>query len=280
MALHDPTTAATITAPLNFLQPMAGRPAAYQYDPPPGVPERTGAYVPHEVTIRDGRPSSDSLSLDEHGFALLDRPSSFADFGDEQAIRTVYYREVERLLRAATGASLVINFDHNVRSAARAAAGEAGIRGPVDRTHNDFTAKSGRERAERELTARGLDTEILLRRRFAIVNLWRPIGRPVHRSPLALCDARTIGPDNLVPVDLIYRERIGETYALTFNADQHWYYFPALTPDEAILIKGYDSSEDGIARFTAHTAFDDPSTPPDAPHRESVEARALVIYPE
>src|SRR3546814_8276607 len=59
------------------------------------------------------------------------------------------------------------------------------------------------------------------------------------------------------------------SYVLSFNPAQRWYYFPRLTPDEAILIKGYDSAEDGVARFTAHGAFDDPASPSDAPERES-----------
>src|SRR3546814_16022897 len=96
------------------------------------------------------------------------------------------------------------------------------------------------------------------------------------KSPLALCDATTIAPGDLVASDLVYRDRVGETYVLSFNPAQRWYYFPRLTPDEAILIKGYDSAEDGVARFTAHGAFDDPASPSDAPDRESLEARDLV----
>ena len=268
--------AAAIEAPLNFLRPMKERPVSYQYDPPPGVPVRTGQYDPHVVTLNDARPFAATLSLDVEGFALLRAPSALASFDDEAVIRADYYPEVERLIAGATGAALVVAFDHNVRSAAREARGEAGIRGPVGRTHNDFTVRSGRERAESELAARGLDPA-LLRGRFAIVNLWRPIGRPVEKSPLALCDALSIAEGDLIATDLVYRDRVGETYALQFNPAQRWYQFPRLTPDEAILIKGYDSAE-GVARFTAHSAFEDPRSRPDAPERESIEARALVIY--
>jgi hypothetical protein len=270
--------AAALEASLNFLRPMQGRPVSWQYDPPPGIPQRTGNYDAHAVTIRNARPLAPGLSLDVEGFALLRAPSAFADFQDEEAIRSFYYPEVERLLAEVTGASLVINFDHNVRNAARAARGEAGIRGPVDRTHNDFTSRSGPDRARRELALRGLDAGALLRRRFAIVNLWRPIGRAVEKSPLALCDARTIADDDLVATDLLYRDRIGETFALRHNPAQHWYYFPRISPDEAILIKSYES-DPRAARFSPHAAFDDPTGPPDAPERESVETRALIIYP-
>jgi hypothetical protein len=270
--------AAAIEAPLYFLRPMAERPRSYQFDPPPGVPVRTGQYDPHLVMIADARPIASTLSLDVEGFALLRGPGALDSFDDEAEIRAIYYPEVDRLIAAATGAARVVTFDYNVRSAAREARGEAGIRGPVPRTHNDFTVRSGRERAASELEARGLGPE-LLRGRFAIVNLWRPIGRPVEKSPLALCDAGSIEGSDLIAVDLIYRDRVGETYAVQFNPSQRWYQFPWLAPNEAILIKGYDSAEQ-VARFAAHSAFEDPRSRPDAPERESIETRSLVFYPD
>jgi hypothetical protein len=259
------------------MKPMAERPRTLQYEPEPGVPQRNAEDEAHVVTIHDARPLAGQLSLDAEGFEYLHAPTSFAAFDDDTAIRSFYYPKVQRALAAATGARRVLAFDHNVRNAARAARGEAGIRGPVPRTHNDFTHKSGRERVLAELAARGLDPA-LLDGRFAIVNLWRPIGRKVEKWPLALVDARTLGPGDLVATDLVYRDRVGETYSLGFSAGQKWYYFPQLAPDEAILIKGYDSEERGVARFTAHSAFEDPQSPANAPERESIEVRALVIY--
>ena len=274
---HAPVGLGAIHAPLNFLKPMAARLVSYQYDPPHGVPRRNGEDEAHLLTIADARPLAAGLSLDAEGFELLQAPTRFASFDDPAAIKSAYYTEVEPLLGQATGARRVIAFDHKVRSATRAAGGEAGIRGPVPRTHNDFTARSGPERAEAELKARGIDPLALEGRRFAIVNLWRPINRPVEKSPLALADARTVAAADWVETDLVYRDRVGETYALAFNPAQLWYFFPRLAPDEAILIKGFDSAGD-VARFTPHSAFDDPASPADAPERESIEVRALVIY--
>ncbi|HYD14424.1 MAG TPA: CmcJ/NvfI family oxidoreductase [Allosphingosinicella sp.] len=276
-ALFAPPFGAVTLAPLNFLKPMQERLVSYQYDPPPGIPQRNGEDEPHLVAIADARPLAADLSLDAEGFELLQAASAFASFDDNDAIRTAYYAEVEALLADATGAQKVIAFDHNVRSMARAAGGEAGIRGPVPRTHNDFTARSGPERAAAELAARGIDPLALEGRRFAIINLWRPIGRAVEKSPLALADARSIAPGDWVETDLVYRDRVGETYALGYSAGQLWYWFPRLAPDEAILIKGFDSAPD-VARFTPHSAFDDPAARADAPARESIEVRALVIY--
>src|SRR5687768_5298822 len=115
-----------LEASLHFLRPMDGRPVAYQYDPPPGIPARTGTYDAHAVTIRDARPLGPFLSLDEEGFRLIRAPSAMEDFDDEQAIARRYYPEVERHIAEATGAELVIGLDHNVRNAARAARTEPG----------------------------------------------------------------------------------------------------------------------------------------------------------
>jgi len=277
MSAFSPILPAVTEAPLQFLRPMSERPFSYQYDPPDGTPVRNGTYNPHRVQIRNARPLAASLTLDGAGFTLVRAQSDFADFDDDAAIRSSFYPEVERLIAAATGAERVIGFDHNIRNAERAANGEEGIRAPVPRVHNDFTLRSGPERVRAELELRGIDPDALSGRRFAIINLWRPINRPALKSPLALGDARTIAPDDLVATDLIYRDRTGETYAVRHNPAQQWYYFPNLSPTEAILLKGYDSAE-GVARFTAHAAFDDPLSPVDAPERESIEVRALAIY--
>jgi hypothetical protein len=118
----------------------------------------------------------------------------------------------------------------------------------------------------------------LLKHRFAIINVWRPIRGPVRESPLAVCDARSLQPDDFVAGDLIYPQRRGEIYAVTFRPTHHWYYFPHMQPDEALLLKCYDSAADGRARFTAHTAFDDPTSPPDAAPCESIETRGFVFF--
>ena len=60
-------------------------------------------------------------------------------------------------------------------------------------------------------------------------------------------------------------------------SSQRWYYAPRMTPDEVLLIKGWDSLDDGRARHTPHGAFNVPETGDDAPPRESIEVRSLVI---
>ena len=264
-----------VEAPLPYLANMVERPYTYTYTPPPGVAQTNRHVAPQAASIRDARPIADQLSLDRNGFALRRHASAVSNFYDEDEVRAVYYPECERLLAGVTGAARVVLFDHIVRCATRAKNGEKGIREPAKGAHNDYTLRSGPQRLRDLLPA---EAEALLEHRFAIINVWRPIRGPVQESPLAVCDAQSLRPDDFVASDLIYPQRRGETYAVTFRPTHQWYYFPQMQPDEALLLKCYDSAEDGRARFTAHTAFDDPTSPPDAAPRESIETRAFVFF--
>ena len=264
-----------LRATINYLAPTSERPRAFQYDPPPGIPLRSGVYTQYPVIVRNGRVVADKLSLDGEGFLLTQAPTTFNQFNDSDAVKAAYYREVEALVKRETGATRVVVFDHNVRHAPSALERKNGAKEPVKRAHNDYTVKSGPQRV-RDLL--GDEAEALLKRRFAVINVWRPISGPVEESPLALCDAQSIAPADLVATDLIYRDRIGETYSLAHNLAHRWFYFPRMETDEAILIKCYDSAEDGRARFAAHSAFDDPTSPPNARPRESIEARTLAFF--
>jgi len=266
----------SVVAPLNFLVPMAEKPIGYNYSPPPGVPVRTGKSEEHQVTIRDARPLIGQLSLDKEGFVLLRHQTAVKNFYDEEEIKSVYYPECERVMKEATDAARVVAFDHIVRNAAMAALEGSYIKLPAKRVHNDYTAWSSPKRV-RDLM--GDEAEELLKHRFAIINLWRPISGPVLESPLTLCDAQSLAEEDLVASDLRYPDRVGETYAITYNPNQRYYYFSKMLPNEPVLIRCFDSALSGAARFSAHTGFDDPTSPPDAPPRESIEVRMLVFYP-
>jgi hypothetical protein len=184
---------------------------------------------------------------------------------------------VERLLKEATGADKVVIFDHQVRNLVLAQRGEKNVREYGKAVHNDYTAKSGLRRVRDHLPSE--EAEQRLQNRFAEINVWRPIRGPIESTPLALCDARSIQPKDFVPSDLVYRDKVGETYRFLYNPNHRWFYFPRLERNEVILLKCYDSKEDGRARFTAHSAFEDPTSAPDAAPRESIEVRALVFWP-
>src|SRR5882724_10887540 len=266
----------SVVAPLNFLAPMAEKPVAYNYEPPPGTPQRTGRSEERQVVIHDARPLVGRLSLDKEGFVLLRHQTAVRNFYDEDEIASVYYPECERVMKEATGATRVVAFDHIVRNAAMAAIEGSGIKMPAKRLHNDYTAWSSPQRV-RDLM--GEEAEELLKHRFAIMNLWRPIRGPLMESPLALCDAQSLAEKNLIASDLKYPDRTGETYSITYNPEQRYYYFPKMQADEVVLIRCFDSALEGAHRFSAHTGFDDPTSPADAPPRESLEVRTLVFFP-
>jgi hypothetical protein len=276
IVVDTPASVTTIEAELNYLESNGERPVSYQYEPPPGVPERSGVYRAHRVTISNARvaPPPGALSLDRNGFELHRRASVLSDFSDPAKIESIYYREADALLKEATGAQRVVVFDHTLRDGR--VDRRDGVREPVKYIHNDQTFVSGPRRVRDHLPRD--EAEHWLKGRVAIVNLWRPIGETVQSSPLALCDSRSIALNDLVASDLVYPDKVGETYALVFNPRHRWYYFPNMTPDEYLLLKIYDSAGDGIARLTAHTAFDDPTSPADAPLRRSIELRALLFF--
>ena len=267
-----------VEAELNYLGPMTERPRYYAYDTPQGEQRLNMAYDPHTMRIHDMRPISSDVALDRQGFALVEQRTQVHDFWDEDEVRRVYYPEAERFIAEVTGASRVFIFDHlQRRRVPGAVRREPGVPPqPATRVHVDHTAKSGPQRV-RDLLPE--EAEELLRGRVQVINLWRPIHGPLQDAPLAMCDARTIDPADLVPSDLVYRHRVGETYSVTYNPAHRWYYVPELRRDEALLLKCCDTKTDGRARFMAHTSFTDPTTPPAARPRESIELRTLVFHP-
>ena len=265
-----------ITATMTYLVPTGKKPVSYQYDPPPGVPVRSGVYEDRSVTIHNARLLASGLSLDREGFAIVPHVTRARDLSDDAEVKAVYYPEVEQLVKQTTGANRVLIFDHTIRSAPLASTGRKGIREPVKRVHNDYTVKSGPQRV-RDLVPD--EAEELLKHRFAVINVWRPLRRTVEDTPLGLLDARTVAPQDLIATDLVYPDRVGETYAVAYNPGHRWYYYPRQRADEAVLLKCYDSKEDGRARFPAHSAFDDPTAPANVPPRKSIEIRTLVFFP-
>ncbi len=264
-----------IETTLNYLADMAERPVYYLYAPPPGTPWRNTRGDRRAMRIADARELVPEPSLDEQGFALARIATAVEDLYDAGAVRDVYYREVERLVQETTGAARVLAFDHNVRSAAIAGRSADGTQGPVRFAHNDYTEASGPQRVRDLLGVE--DAETLLRRRCAVINVWKPLRGPVRSAPLAVCDARSIRAQDLIPTDLRYGDRTGEVYSLKFNPDHRWFYFSSMQANEAMLLKCFDS-DSARARFTAHSAFDDPTAPADAPARESIEVRTLAFF--
>ncbi|KAI0129230.1 hypothetical protein F4776DRAFT_160368 [Hypoxylon sp. NC0597] len=262
----------------------------------------------HKRSVNNLRGRESEFSTDNSGFAVYKEPSNEKAFTDDSAIRTGYYQEIENLLRKRIpGIKKVVIFDHTIRRRTPDAA-----RTPVQRVHVDQTPAAAEARVRRHLPKD--EAEELLKGRFQIINVWRPIENPASDFPLAVIDWRTTKPDDFIPVDLLYPKREdfakdnddrgkevrpdeskwystegyevrGETMSVAPNEAHKFYYQKDMTPDEVLLLKCYDSwgegqpqGKDGIAVRTPHTAFIDPQTPADAPGRQSIEVRCLVFY--
>jgi len=273
-----------VTTTLGYLSQAVERPYWYMYQPPNGEASDNCEYHAAPVEIADAREMAVPPSIDAEGFALLDAPTScpFSHFEDREAIRRLYYPEAIELAKLVTGGIQAFVFDHAVRrrETARPALrtgrdGTGGVLGTVGRAHVDYTEASGQQRMARMAAEHQIQPHP---RRYAIVNVWRSIGGKIVDTPLALCDARSVSATDLVAADLLYPDRKGELYLVQASAQHRWAYFSEMDNHEALVFKQYDSQMSGIARFTPHSAFDLPNVPVDAPLRQSIEIRCLVIY--
>ena len=269
----------SVRATMNYMFRTERKPYLYMYEPPEGTPPAWGELNTVEgVSVHNGRLLPKPPSFDEEGFEFHIHKTAVTDFYDEKQIKEIYYPEIERLLTAATGAEKIVIFDHTIRSIPRIRAGATGMREPTRHVHNDYTEESGPQRVRDLLPP--AEAEQRLKQHFLEINIWRPIRGPLQDAPLAVCDARSIAPQDRIACDLIYRDRLTETYSFNYRPDHRWYYYPEMQPDEALLFKGYDSDLNAKARFTAHTAFDDPTAPANVLPRESIETRVLVFLPD
>jgi len=234
----------------------------------------TGTYERHSMRIRNGRGAG--LTLEKDGFELIEHHTQVTDLFDAEQLKNVYYAEVEALVKARTGATRVVVFDHTLRSGDEAERNEKKLRELVHNAHNDYTEWSGPQRVRVQLPD---EAEALLARRFAIIQLWRPTHHTIESEPLAMVTAGSVVPEDLLVAERHHPGgRIGQIYRLRYNPAHDWVYFPRMRREEAILFTVYDSASDGRARFTPHTAFDDPQTPPGAAPRKSMEIRTLAFF--
>lgn len=236
---------------------------------------KSGTHELRSMTVRNGRPLVRELTLDGNGFVFVEHKTRVRDFFDSEELKAVYTPEVERLIKDLSGASRVVMFDHTLRSGDEAEREAKLVREPVLSAHNDYTEWSGPQRVRDLLPD---EAEELLKRRFAIIQVWRAINRPIEANPLAVADANSVAFADFLLAERRYPNRVGQTYRLIYSPNHRWFYFPRMRRDEALLFKVFDSAKDGRARFTPHTSFEDPASPPDAAPRQSIEARALAFF--
>jgi hypothetical protein len=266
----------SVEATLNFTAPGAEKPFAYTYKRPDEGPQSNIEVRPETVRIEDIRPIAFGLDVDVAGVRAVKHRTAVRDFWDEAQTLALGHPETAELVKAATGAARVVVFDHTLRRRSDGVADRTpgASRQPAGRVHIDQTVASGPQRV-RDLM--GDQAEELLSRRAAIINVWRPIHHAARDWPLAFADARSVEPKDLIATDLIFPHRKGEIYGVAYNPGQRWLYIPDLAPDEAVLIKCWDS-DPSVARFTPHTGFEDPTTPAGTPPRESIEFRTIAFF--
>jgi len=273
------TREATVDANFNYTRDTGIAPEIYFYESPQGANARPPGDDPRVMTVHDGWDRASSFSLDREGFALREFLSSFDAWDDDAAIRDRFYGEVSDFVGGAVGARRVIIFDHTIRAKSnekqQTDEHTTSQRAPVMLVHCDYTPNSGPLRVRQLLPA---EADGLLTRRVAFYNFWLPLKRTVEERPLAMCDVTSSTPGDFITMNLRYRDRDGEIFVLRHAPRHHWWYFPRMAPMHAILLKTYDSETDGRARFIGHSAFEDPTTPADAPMRESIEIRTIAFF--
>lgn len=267
---------------------------------------RSFKYTDRQHSVENIRGQEDKFGPDVSGFGVYHYPAHEKTFTGDKQVQEGYYKEVEQLLRdKLPGIKKVVIFDHTIRRNQKASP-----RQPVQQVHVDQTPGAAEVRVRRHVPAEEADE--LLKGRYQIINVWRPIGHAASDFPLAVIDWRSTKPEDFVKVDLLYPKREGsddnddrgkekpvnsteenshegyeikgETFGVAPSEHHKFFYMKDMRPEEAMFIKCFDSrSQDvggtqGLAGKTPHTAFVDPNSPADAPGRQSIEVRCLVFY--
>lgn len=237
------------------------------------------------VWISDMR--EQETSLEREGFALVGHVSAASDLHqieEDPAVDQFYINEMTEFLKDLTGASVVIMQGGGKKRYGPSATDKlSGLKNalPALYPHGDTTDRSARELADRILEhVPGLELSDM--RRWAHINMWRPITPPPHDYPLAVCDARTLSDKHREPVVAHTETRTTETFAFEttgylHDARHRWCYFSNMTPEEVLVFITYNS-DPNLPHQVAHSAFLDPTCPAGTPARGSVEMRALALF--
>jgi hypothetical protein len=274
------TAESAVHATLNYTKSLEKPTEVYFYENEASKDAQVPGDDPQEVAITSGWHRAKEFSTDKEGFALSEFHTSFSQWDDDEAVKQHFYPEVTSFLKGVVGAKRVVVFDHTIRTKKHAdkkltEESDTSKRAPVMLVHCDYTADSGPARVHQLL---GAEADDLLSRRVAFFNIWKPIHNKVEERPLTMCDVTSSPDTDFAKLTLHYRDRTGENYVMKHSTSHKWWYFPGMTTEQVILLKTYESETDGRARFVGHTAFVDPTSPPDAPVRESVEIRTMAFY--
>jgi hypothetical protein len=249
----------------------AGRNATHEIDQPMDVV----SVEVNDARLRSDNAQSDEFGMHASGFKLLEFPTEVRNFLDQDEIKSKYEAEVEVFLKALTGCYRVHSFDHTVRASDAELREQKQLREPAQLVHNDYTSNSGLVCLHENL---GAEADKLAQGRYQIINVWRPLVDPVEDYPLALCDARSLDPLDLIDSERRAPNHTGEIQLAVHADEQRWYYYSEMRPPEVLVFKTFDSIDSGLRPCSIHSAIHLPQAPLDAKPRESVETRAFVFY--
>jgi hypothetical protein len=269
-------TADTLRARFNYVVDTGVAPVRYIDWPEMAHLAVPPQYQQHEMVVRNGRPLRDSFDLDTHGFVFADHATQVRDFTDDAERNGLYNREVQALIKKHSGCAEVLVFDHTLRVSDASGQQQLNARPTVKGVHNDYTEASAPRRVRDFLG--DAEAERRFKKRWAIIQVWRPIRGKVMIDPLGICDGRSIPQKGFIRVQRRYKDRTGEVYHIAHNPAHIWFHFPQMERNEALVFKVFDSDAGKPSRFTAHSAFDDPTTPAGAPARESIETRTFAFW--
>ncbi len=229
----------------------------------------------HRVEIHDARGglANGEITLDVNGFALLRHACAVRDFHDDAEVRRIYYPEIVALAKRTTGAGEVIITQHVVRTEDTSDFNKAYARF----LHCDYTLHDPRDTARRALSRRGLPLADYADREFAWYNAWQPFDHRAERNPLAVVDASTVDPGEVLDYHYTGYGATGRSAMPLHNPDHRFYYVPCMATHELLLIKQLDTRR-GCAMLCPHTSFDNPASNDDAPPRRSIEVRMMAVF--
>lgn len=233
-----------------------------------------------DTSIHDIRGSEAGLNFWKHGVAvrLLHSEMQYSDFDVDAKIRDIYFKELENHLRDYLNASEVKLFRYGIRKRHEefpvSTGKEYEFAQPTSISHIDATLGSTEDEMRKQF---GYDDADTIHRRFQWVNVWKPLRGPVNDYPLCFCDASTVERADAEATDMVYSDYFTENLSLRFNEGQRWYYLSDHRPDEIIIFKQSDSDATAIGGVP-HCSFRNPRASTVESPRESIEARALVIY--
>jgi hypothetical protein len=238
------------------------------------------------VTIRDGRPVEDSFGLDVQGFELLDHSSAVENFTAPAELESHYVPEICRFVQEKLGADQVLSRGWELRRSVAPA--EHGAQPPAAGVHVDYAPDHVAGMVARAYARHFPDGPGF--RRAVVTSAWRVFSPPPQDWPLALCDFRTLAPEDGAPTTAYFVDTLpedpfgpvehlkpaGRSWKIRSDPAHEWWYFPGMTRDEVLLIKLGDT-DDTVAWAAPHAAVKDPAVQGAAP-RHSIEFRTFAYF--